>query len=130
MKLNIGTYNFNLIQGDTYTFELYFFVEENGIETPENLLEYEDIIWAFRTENNINLAPFEVKSLSNGDLEITGDDNNVLKISFDRELYSTQLKTFYHSCLFVKENERTTRLAGLLNNFLNTVSDTDVAPNS
>ena len=121
-----ANYNFNLVQGDTYAFDLFFFVEENGIEIPENLTEFNDIIWAFRSENNINITAFEIKSLSNGDLQVLGDDNNILRIKFDEELYSTQLKTFYHSCLFVKNDERTTRLAGLLNNHLNTVKKTDV----
>jgi hypothetical protein len=124
-QAKIANYNFKLIQGDSYVFKLYFFRDQDGIETPEDLTEFDNIIWSFRSENNINTQPFEVKSIENEKLKIEGDDNNILVLEFDEELYSTQLKSFYHACLFVRGSERVTRINGILNNQLNTVKLSD-----
>jgi len=127
MKANLpAKYTFTLVQGDSYQFRLVFFIDTgNGLE-PEDLTQFDDIIWAFRTEPNINLNPFEVKSVSSGQLKIEGDDNNELVLEFDQELYATQRDVFFHACVFIKDGKRETRIDGVLNNYLNTVKESDV----
>jgi hypothetical protein len=40
----IANYNFKLIQGDSYVFRIYFFRDQDGIENPEDLTEFDNII--------------------------------------------------------------------------------------
>ena len=119
---NVAPYNFRLVQGDSTTFELFFFEDDQ----PLDLTDQDDIIWSFRRQRDINQTPFEVKSISNGKLEIFGDDNNGLRLTFERELYATQEVNFVHALLFIKGDDYRTYIGGQLINNLNAVRDSDV----
>ena len=120
-------YDIRLVQGDNYRFELAFFIEDGNGDIPEDLTIYDDIIWSFRSQKNINTPPFEVKSISNGQLVISGDDNNILSFEFNQELYVTQESNFVHACLFIDNGAYKTRISGQLFNNLNAVKDSDVS---
>ena len=120
-------YDITLVQGDNAKFELAFFTSDGNNDFPEDLTEFDDIIWSFRNQKNINTPAFETKSISEGDLVISGVDNNILGFEFNQELYATQDTNFVHACMFIKGDLYTTRIAGQMFNKLNAVKDSDVS---
>lgn len=79
-------YDIRLVQGDNAQFELAFFANDGNTDTPEDLTEYDDIIWSFRNQKDINTPPFETKSVSNGELNIDRFGNRNMRTLWNATL--------------------------------------------
>lgn len=112
---NVGVFNMQLIRGNNKVYQLSFFnaSPDGSQQTPIDLTEYTSIKMDIKTSKSIEATPFVTFTVGSG-LAISGIDNNILKINFNRTFLNTDRIQFYYDILFLKDNNYDTLIEGVI----------------
>ena len=110
----IGRLPITIIRGNNKTYKLSFFNEESdGTEVAIDLTTYDSIRLDVKKTSSVNELAFLSLSIGSG-LTISGDDNNILEIEFDREFITVNEDNYRYDILFEKDAIFTTFIEGSL----------------
>jgi len=111
----IGVLNFKLIRGNNKIYNLAFFETlPDGTDVPIDLTTYDEIKMEVKTKKTID-SPIIITYTVGSGLTISGDDNNILSVDFDRNFINTNSIQYYYDILFEKDLIFQTLIGGVIN---------------
>jgi len=111
----IGILNIKLIRGNNKIYNLAFFdTSLDGLDVPIDLTVYDSITMDVKKDKNIDATIIQTYTIGDG-LTISGDDDNILEINFERNFTTTNDTQYYYDILFEKDDIFQTLVGGVIN---------------